>query len=136
LTFTAASWDGELLPSVALSLTGEIVPDLSLSPPRLVGGPRPVGERFEEQFTIASRTGRAFRVLSVKGSPGSNAKCGDSDDRASHEFWVGAAASALGRQPLSFTVDVQYPDGTAEQVILEGDVFGFPTPKSGGPQNE
>ncbi|MFO0808023.1 MAG: hypothetical protein U0746_05330 [Gemmataceae bacterium] len=65
IKFVPIHRDGRRLEGKILRVTGEILTDLTTSPPQMHFGRQPAGSVQEEAVRLYSRTGRAFHVLGV-----------------------------------------------------------------------
>ncbi len=100
---------GHDLPASKIRCTGAIERDIEPIPPPLLGGPRKVGETWNERLACLSRTGRSARILSIRSD--SPNIVGEAEGTSAT---IRVSIREPGQQTAKVFVRVEGEDGTYE----------------------
>jgi hypothetical protein len=119
---------GRKIPARAISITGEVVPDILPSPRAIYFGPVEIDSEKVEELRLRSLIGRSFRVIAVGHSPANAGITITAQGTSPSEAWyaVRLQADREGEQHSEVTFQIEESDGTRYALLVPIRYVGRP----------
>jgi hypothetical protein len=124
LIATPITRDGQKLPSLAVPVRWNRVPDIQADPPQVLFGSHPVGESLEDAITLTSRSGAAFTVERVEHAvPGLSVERDAKSETT--QYLLKQKIEMVGQQSGTIHIHIRYEDGSTTVREVPVSSFGY-----------